>query len=89
MDETFRFIIDGISVALLLGPNGADNVLTQRYLGFLIFKAVRDIYPTLPPHDPFPSALKKFVTRQDIGKLISVSGSTKHQTQIHNHQCDH
>jgi hypothetical protein len=72
MDETFRFLIDGISVALLLGPNGADNILTQRYLGFLIFKAVRTIYPMLPPHNEFPSALRKFVTRQDIGKLISV-----------------
>ena len=73
MDETFQFLIDGISVALLLGTNkGADNVLTQRYLGFLIFKAVRDIYPTLPPHNPFPSALNKFVTRQDIGRIISV-----------------
>ena len=38
--KTFGFLIDSISVALLLRPNGADDVLTQRYLGFLIFKAV-------------------------------------------------
>jgi len=72
MDETFRFLIDGISVALLLGNNGRENVLTLRYLGFLIFKAVRKIYPTLPPHEPFPHSLAKLKTRHDIGRVISV-----------------
>jgi hypothetical protein len=34
MDETFRFIIDGISIGLLLGTNGPENTLTLRYLGY-------------------------------------------------------
>ena len=72
MDETFRFLIDGVSVALLLGNNGRENVLTLRYLGFLIFKAIRKIYPTLPPHEPFPHSLAKLKTRYDIGRVISV-----------------
>ena len=72
MDETFRYLIDGVSVALLLGNNGRENVLTLRYLGFLIFKAIRALYPTLPPYEPFPHALAKLKTRYDIGRIISV-----------------
>ena len=84
MDETFQYFIEGISAPLLLGPHIMSNVLTQRYLGFLIFKAVRSIYPTLPPHSPFPSALRKFATRQDIGKLISVKKIQFNKQQEHN-----
>ena len=84
MDETFQYLIEGISAPLLLGPHLMSNVLTQRYLGFLIFKAVRSIYPTLPPHSPFPSALRKFATRQDIGKLISVKKIQFNKQQEHN-----
>jgi hypothetical protein len=59
MDETFRFIIDGTSVGLLVRTNGSENTLTLRYLGYQIFAAIKTIYPTLPPYHPFPSALSK------------------------------
>jgi hypothetical protein len=55
MDETFRFIIDGISVGLLLGTNGPENTLTLCYLSYRIFAAIKTIYPTLLPYHPFQS----------------------------------
>jgi hypothetical protein len=72
MDETFRFIIDGISVGLLLGTNGSENTLTLRYLGYRIFAAFKPIYLTLPPYHPFPRALSTIRRCFDIGKFISV-----------------
>jgi hypothetical protein len=56
--KTFGFLIDSISVALLLRPNGTDDVLTQRYLGFLIFKAVLgDLELKLPKTKFAPNAI--------------------------------
>jgi hypothetical protein len=72
MDETFHFIINGISVGILLGTNGPENMLILCYLSYLIFAAFKTIYPTLLPYHLFPSALSKIKRHFDINKLISV-----------------
>jgi hypothetical protein len=73
MGESLHFLLDGISVSLLLGDSGHENTLTLRYLAFQIFNAVKSLHSTLPPYDPFPPELtKKFVSRFDIGNLIGI-----------------
>jgi hypothetical protein len=73
MGESLHFLLDGISVSLLLGDSGHENILTLRYLAFQIFNAVKSLHSTLPPYHPFPPELaKKFVSRFDIGNLIGI-----------------
>jgi hypothetical protein len=54
MDESLQFLIEGISVTLLLGERQVETILTLRHLGYLIFKAVRSLYSTFLPYNPFP-----------------------------------
>jgi hypothetical protein len=55
MGESLHFLLDGISVSLLLGDSGHENILTLRYLAFQIFNAVKSLHSTLSPYHPFPS----------------------------------
>ena len=72
MGETLCFILEGISVNLLLGDTDRENVLTLRHLGFLLFKQLKLLYPTVPPFLPFPRELARYVTRFDVGSILSV-----------------
>jgi hypothetical protein len=73
MGESLHFLLDGISVSLLLGDSGHKNTLTLRYLALQIFNAVKSLHSTLPPYHPFPPKLaKKFVSCFDIGNLIGI-----------------
>jgi hypothetical protein len=85
MDETFKFIIDGLSVGLLLGANGPETTFTLQYLGYLIFLAVQNKPPPhSSPFHPFLSALSKFRCIFNIGKLISVKKIWYHNTTTPN-----
>jgi len=73
MGETLHYLLDRISVSLLLGENGTEKTLTLRYLASLIYTTVKSLHATLPPHHPFPPELsKKIVSRFDIGNLIRI-----------------
>jgi hypothetical protein len=62
MDESLHFLIEGISVSLLLGERQVETILTLRHLGYLIFNEVKALYSTFPPHKPFPPELNKLRT---------------------------
>jgi hypothetical protein len=72
MSESLHFLIKGISVNLLLGPSNVENTLTLRHLGYLIFRTVKTLHSTFPPHLPFPPELSKLKTCFDIEGIISV-----------------
>ena len=72
MDETFSLLIEGITAGLLFGGTDNGSTLTGRYLGYQIFIALSDTYPTVPPHQPLPKILTKLRRRFDIGSIISV-----------------
>jgi hypothetical protein len=75
MGESLHYLLDGVSISLLLGENGSKKKLTLRYLAYLIYTTVKSLHATLPPHHPFPPELtKKFVSHIDMA--IS-SGSRK------------
>ena len=73
MGESLHYLLDGVSISLLLGENGSKKKLTLRYLAYLIYTTVKSLHATLPPHHPFPPELtKKFVSHIDIGNLIGI-----------------
>jgi hypothetical protein len=72
MSKSLHFLIEGISVNLLLGPSDVENTLTLQHLGYLIFRTVKTLHSTFPPHLPFPPELSKLKTRFDIEGIISV-----------------
>jgi hypothetical protein len=73
MVKSLHYLLDGISVSLLLGENGTKKTLTLRYLAYLLYTTVKSLHATLPPHHPFPQELtKKFVSRIDISNLIGI-----------------
>ena len=72
MDETFCLLVEGITAGLLFGPHESGQTLTGRYLGYQILVALKDAYPTVPPHQPLPRILTKLQRRFDIGGIISV-----------------
>jgi hypothetical protein len=81
MGESLHYLLDRVSVSLLLGGYGTKNTLTLQYLAYLIYNTVESLHATLPPHHPFPPELtKKFTSRLNIGNLIGIkkSDSTNH-----------
>jgi hypothetical protein len=72
MEESLDFLIEGVSVSLLLGERSQDNILTLRHLGYLIFLTIRALHSTLPPNPPFPPKLARFTSRFDISRIILV-----------------
>jgi hypothetical protein len=73
MGESLHYLLDGVSISLLLGENRSKKKLTLRYLAYLIYTTVKSLHATLPPHHPFPPELtKKFVSHIDIGNLIGI-----------------
>jgi hypothetical protein len=72
MEETLKYFIEGISVTLLLGDKGHENTLTLRYVGYLIFRAIKSLHATFSPYIPFPPKRAKLTTQTSIRNLISV-----------------
>ena len=72
MDESFCLLVEGITAGLLFGQHESGQTLTGRYLGYQIFNALKETYPTVPPHQPLPRILTKLQRRFDIGGIISV-----------------
>ena len=73
MTWALHFLLNGISVSLLLGDSGHENTLTLRYPAFQIVNAIKSLHSTLPLYHPFPPELaKKIVSRFDIGNLIGI-----------------
>jgi hypothetical protein len=83
MGESLYYLLQGISVSLILGENGSEKTITLRCLAYLIYTTVKSLHATLPPHQPFPPELtEKALSRINICNLIRIkkSDSTNHST---------